>query len=440
MNDDVIRRCILEFYEVGLPEYVRRDADVPTLKDTVTTIVGGRKVGKTYRTYQFIGEAIQAGLIPSLEHVCYLHFDDERLLEMQTADLRRIDEVFLELSRATAKTGLLFVFDEIHRIPDWEYFALRLKRNPNWHVLVTGSSAELEEGKVGRQLRGKTVTVRLAPLSFREFLRFKGEEPQRSRYSTSAVAKLNGLLGEYMETGCYPAAVGLAPAVRRELLRQYFNSIVAADFVDRLEVKHPLSCKLFLRNLLHGNACPYTHKKARNNLASIGHPLAPNTITDWFSAAQDSYLIGTCAIHSSSVKRREQNYRKPYAIDWAMARIVSDFAEPRVSRILEALVYWQLRRSGLLVSYDLVGPDKHEVDFVVAESGKLPHQAIQVCVDLSDATVAEREERAFAQLADRLGPEIEPLIITLRKPPAGARLRMPVVRAWDWLLNRQPVL
>jgi predicted AAA+ superfamily ATPase len=124
---------------------------------------------------------------------------------MRAADLRRIDEVFLGLIQAAPGDRLIFVFDEIHRIEGWEFFALRLNRNPNWRVIVTGSSADLEEDKVGRQLRGKTLTMRLYPLSFREFLRFRGQEPDRREFSTLDTARLSRLFGEYITTGSYPA-------------------------------------------------------------------------------------------------------------------------------------------------------------------------------------------------------------------------------------------
>ena len=50
MHAETIARCLLEFRETGLPDYVVRDAELPVVRDTVTTIVGARKAGKTYLT------------------------------------------------------------------------------------------------------------------------------------------------------------------------------------------------------------------------------------------------------------------------------------------------------------------------------------------------------------------------------------------------------
>lgn len=431
--DEVIRRCLLEFYEIGLPEHVRRDVDPPLMEDAVITIVGGRRVGKTYLTYQIIEDYIQRRIVSSIDHVCYVHFDDERLIELQVDDLRRIDEIFLEISGATAKTKLLFVFDEIHRIRNWELFVLRLNRNPNWRVVVTGSSSDLEEDKVGRQLRGKTFTIRLHPLSFQEYLRFLGQDPPGKRISTQAAAKFKRLFRRYMETGSYPAVVDLKQTDRREVLRQYFNAVVASDFVDTKRIVRPLSCKLYLRNLLQRNASAYTHKKERNILSSMGHKIQPDTVADWFNWARESYFIGVNTIDSPSIKKQEQNYRKIYAIDWALANTVSSFAEPRTSRVLESIIYWHIQRSGLHTSYALLGRERHEIDFMVSEPGSPPHLAVQVCQNVSDPRVWEREIRGLVKVTDEA--EVEPLVIVLDEPPASLRKQVPMERAWEWCLH-----
>ncbi|MFC1462361.1 ATP-binding protein [Verrucomicrobiota bacterium] len=434
MQDEIIRRCILEFRDIGIPDFIPREVDVPILKNMVTTIVGARKVGKTYLTYQLIDQFIRQKHIPSLKHVCYLHFDDERLLEMQLPDLRRIDQIFLELSSASPKDKLLFVFDEIHRIPDWEFFALRLNRNPNWHVIVTGSSADLEEDKVGKQLKGKTFTTRLYPLSFREFLRFSTEDvPRKKSLSTSDAAQLSRNFREYMKTGSYPAVHEVRPENHRDLLRQYFNSIVASDFVDNRDVRHPLSCKIYLRNLLQRNACPYTHKKERNILASMGHAMSPTTITDWFSGAVESYFIGVSTINSPSVKKQEQNYRKIYAVDWALANAVNAFGDRRTPHALEAIIYWHLQRMGFLTPYALVGSDKQEVDFVAGLPDQLPSLAVQVCMDVSAPDVLDRESRALDGFVAAM--DVEPLILTLDDPPSGLSSKYPIEKAYEWCLR-----
>jgi len=433
--EHMIRERLLDFHRNGVPAYTRRDGGVPLLPNVVTTLVGGRKTGKTFRAYQAIDEQLSAGAIPELGQVCYLHFDDEALSAMTQADLGLVDKVFLSLQSSDSLQGpLLFVFDEIHRVDGWEQFVLRLARNAAWRVLVTGSSSELEADRVGRQLRGKAFTRRLHPLSFREFLRFQESELTPGRYSTAEAATARRLLGEYLEIGSYPALALLAPGLRREMLQSYFASIVAADFIFARDIANPVACKTFLRELLQKNACPYTHRKQLRNLAAMGHRLGPATVSDWFHWAEDSYFVEGCCIHTESQKRREQNFRKVYAVDWALANAVSTWTDGRSTRSLECLVYWHLRRAGLEVTYDLVGTDKHEIDFLAARPNEEPHLAIQVCYRLANRDVVEREVRGFERLRRRY-PGIECVVVTGETPAASEATVLSSIPAWQWCLE-----
>ncbi len=435
MNDDVIKERILDFHVLGMPEYLKRDQDVPFLRDMATSIAGARKAGKTYRAFQAIRELIYSGRIAGIDQVCYLHFDDEALLGLDVHSLSAVDRVFLSLESTSSQADgtHLYVFDEIHKIEGWEAFVLRLIRKQNQLVLITGSSVDLEEDKVGRQLRGKTFTRRLFPLSFSEFLKFRETQIVPRRYAASDIPLLSRLFGEYVEIGSYPGVVTAPRVLQHELLLNYFSSVVSADFVFDKPVSNPIACKTYLRNLLQRNGSPYRHKKERNSLASMGHPVAPHTISQWFHWAESAYLVEGCPIHSPSRKRIEQNYRKVYTVDWALAAAVSGAVDDRRSRALESIVYWHLRREGYLVSYDLVGPEKYEIDFLVRYPGKEPHVAIQVCYSLASSDVVEREVRGFKFLCKRY-PGIECCIITAdERPPSLPGIRTKT--AWRYCLE-----
>ncbi len=410
--DDIIRERILDFHQAGIPEFIRRDITVNHVKDMVTTIVGGRKTGKTYLTYQIIDDLLRERKIRSLKQVCYLHFDDEVLSLLKTEDLSRIDRIFLSvLGGDGEKESLLFVFDEIHNVPGWENFVLRLKKKSNWLVVVTGSTAELEEDKVARQLRGKTFTNRIYPLSFKEFLRFNGSTLDLTMMSGFDKAEAMRKFGDYMEKGSYPAAATLDLPLIRQMLQNYFNSIVVSDFIMNKNIQNPAACKAYLRNLLQKNSCPYTHKKELNNLRSIGFNLAPRTISDWFRLSEDVYFIGNAGINSNSPKRISQNYRKIYCCDWAMSNAVSGWSEKRTSRTLEAIVFWHLFREGFKLAYDIVGQEKYEMDFIVSRPGENASLAIQVCSDVNDEMTMERESRSL-RLFCKHNPGIRPIILT----------------------------
>jgi predicted AAA+ superfamily ATPase len=144
------------------------------------------------------------------------------------------------------------------------------------------------------------------------------------------------------------------------------------------------------------------------------------------------HLLGSAGIRSPSRKRIAQNYRKIYCCDWAMATSVTGWSEKRTSRNLEAMVYWHLARRGFDVSYDLAGPDKAEIDFIVAQPGEPPFAAVQVCSDLTaDVTVA-REMKGLSWYAST-NPRIRPCVIAPDGPTGAAAV--PNILAVDFLLG-----
>ena len=96
-------------------------------------------------------------------------------------------------------------------------------------------------------------------------------------------------------------------------------------------------------------------------------------------------------------------------------------------------MYWHLVRRGFDVSYDLAGPDKAEIDFIVARPGEPPFAAVQVCSDLTaDATTA-REMKGLSWYAGT-NPGIRPCVIA---PDGGLTeaATVPNLQAVDFLLG-----
>ena len=174
MFEQEIERKIGDFRELGFPDFIPRESHLQMADNMVSTIIGARRAGKSYRTIQAASELIKRKAIKSINHICLLDFDNPILSSIKATDLKVIQNTFLKLSPdIELKTHLLFVLDEIHKISGWEEYVIDLSRNPNWKVIVTGSSSKLLKHDIATELRGKAVSSTLYPLSFSEFLRFK---------------------------------------------------------------------------------------------------------------------------------------------------------------------------------------------------------------------------------------------------------------------------
>ncbi len=432
--EDIIRQRIMEFHEDGIPQYYQRDIEIPFIEDMSNTIIGGRKVGKTYLTYQAIDHLLKTGKISSIKQVCYLHFDDETLMELRVQDLRLIESVFFSLQKETnLDLPAVFVFDEIHRIKGWENYILRLKKRKNWYVIITGSSADLKEDKVSRQLRGKSFTTYLHPLSFKEYLRFN-EISVKEKYSTKTIVEYQKSFKNYLDWGSYPALPQVPIKFRRDLLRNYFNSIIASDFLYDKKIANVPAFKLFLRNLMQKNACCYWHKKEFNNISFAGYKISPTSLRNWYLWAEERFILASNHIYTDSSKKIEQNYRKIYTIDWALSNAVSYINEQRITQNLESLVYWHLHRKNYHITYLLVGTQKHEVDFLVSEKNSKPHLAIQVCYNLRSQETIEREIRSLKEVK-KIYPDIQCQIISGSDQKIKTDEQIEIIPAWRWCLE-----
>lgn len=435
MHEEEIARKIGDFRELGFPEVVRRDCPLHMAENTVATLVGARRAGKTYRALQAATDLVSSGKLESLEHVCALDFDNPVLSQMSATELSSIQRSFLKLTPgAGQKTPLVFVLDEIHKIKGWEEYVVDLSRNPNWLVIVTGSSSKLLRDEIATELRGKSLSSVVYPLSFREYLRFRAVDRQPVSTAEQAIAMRH--FDSYIQSGSFPAISRAEPRVHEPLLREYFETMVLKDIIQRYEVSQPNACIAVLRHLLSNMSRPFTVKSLHSFAAGAGHHISRETLANYVRWAQDSWFLFSVPIFSSSTKELERNYRKLYCIDWALANANSLTWDGSRSQALENAVYIHLRREFPRVHYYLTRSKRQEVDFVAVDSRGKPVKAVQVCLDLRDEGTRGRELSALVSTAKYLGVE-EALVVTYATSATiqqeGITVR--VVPAWRWMLE-----
>lgn len=430
-----LARKIADFHQVGLPPYVPRDGRLHLGEQMVATVIGGRRVGKSYRVLQAAEELIAARHLPSLAHVCPVDFDNPILSSLAARDLHLIQDTFLRLNPAfDLKTPLVFLLDEIHRIPGWEDYVIDLSRNPRWRVVVTGSSARLLRDQVATALRGKAISTVIYPLSFKEFLRFKNGPTNAA--GTKAQADLRRWFDEYLKWGAYPALARLEERSREPLLREYFDTMILKDILQRFNVSKPRNCLHLYSYLLSliGRAC--TTQGAYDFLKGAGYATSRNAVHDYLAWAEDAWLLFWVPIHAHSRREQERNHHKVYCLDWALATRNSQVWDGSFSRAFENLVFLQLHRNFPRVRYYLTRRQRQEVDFVVSDHHGKPVLAAQVCQDLSLPETRRREIEPLAATAKYFGLK-EAWIITLNQQERLVQdgVKIQVAPAWRWLIE-----
>ncbi len=331
----------------------------------------------------------------------YFNFEDERALNFDVLDFERLDDAFSEMNPGATD----YFFDEIQNVPGWERF-VRRKLDEGKKFFITGSNSSLMSKELGTRLTGRHLTYDLFPMSYTEALRLSGESASLASFNT------------YFTTGGFP---GYIRHDNDMMLQQVFDDIVVKDIVVRYGLKDPLLVKNLAIYLMTNAGKEFSYNSLKKSF-DVG---TASTISNFVSYFEDSYLLFTIPKFSYSYKQRLMNPKKAYAIDHGLARVNSvSFSEDK-GRILENIVFLQLRRQHPEIYYFR---EKSECDFIVKDAaGQL--LAMQVCYKLDEDNL-RREMKGLREAMDVAGIK-KGLIITLDQEDKFDDIN--AVPAWKWL-------
>lgn len=394
--------------------YIRREIPDSYLNGPDILVISGiRRCGKSTLLQQ-IRESKK-------ERDYFLNFDDERLVHMTAADLQLLHETFMELFGVQTN----FYFDEIQNVPGWERFVRRLHDAGN-KVFVTGSNATMLSRELGTHLTGRYLPFELFPFSFREFLKFSGHSlsslEQHSSHGRSLIQKW---FLEYFNKGGFP---GFLSSGNPETLKSLYQSILYRDVM----VRNHLTSEKEMLELVYYLASNIARPTTNSSLAlTIGVKNA-TTIRNYLGFLENTYLLFQLHAFDYSVKKQLRNPRKTYFIDIALVRTLGFLFSDESGRLLENLVFIELKRRGLDIYYH---KGKKECDFVIRH-GTGVSQAIQVCHTLDSQETRNRE---LAGLLDAMTvynlAEGRILTASTEEKFTSAKGTILIQPVWKWLME-----
>jgi predicted AAA+ superfamily ATPase len=431
--EELIDALIADFQERELPRVTVRDLSLPGLPGKADVVVGMRRSGKTYFLYQQIGERLASGI--DRGRLLYINFEDERLLPLAAADLSRIPEAFYRRFPASREHLCWFFFDEIQNVPGWETFVRRLLDTEKVALVLTGSSARLLSREIASSLRGRSLSTEILPFSFAESLRHAGIEPP-AKWPPGAKIRslLEHRLERYLESGGFPEVQAIPQDLRVRVLQEYIDVVIFRDVVERHGVDNLPALRYLERSLLASPAGRFSVSKLFNDLKSQGLRVGKDTLYEYLAYLEDSYLLFTVSVASSSARVRQVNPRKCYSVDPALSAAVSFRASGDIGHLLETAVYLELRRRGRSLAY-VATRSGYEVDFL-ADDHRGSRELVQVSAGLEEPATRQRELRALEEGMRETSCE-RATLVTLREEGAADLAGRPVriVPAWRWLLE-----
>lgn len=394
----------------------KRDVTIPEIPGKAFSIIGMRRAGKTTFLGQKLEERLRVG--HPRESLILVNLEDDRLAGLEVHDLDwMLEEYFRRYPGLRVEGPVTLALDEVQVVPGWERFVRRVMDTEPVEFLLSGSSARLLSREVGTALRGRALEVLVHPFSFREALRHAGKEPQSlpGQQDSSERSALDHALRRYLVVGGFPEAQGVEdPHDRARLLRSYVDTAVLRDVIERHAVSNPVALRWLQRHLLSVPAGTFSIQKLFHTMRSQGIPVGKDTLHDYLSHLEDSFLVRTVWMHTTSERQRMVNPRKVYPVDPGLIAVYARSGEPETGRALETVVMLHLERLGYELGWVRTA-EGGEVDFHASAPGR-ETLLVQVAASVTDEGTFGREVRAL-QAAVVQYPEARPLLLTLDSSP-----------------------
>jgi hypothetical protein len=367
----------------------------------VLLIKGVRRSGKS----TLMAQIVQALLAKNEDPRQILRVNLEEPLYAPEYSLDLLEQIYRVYREKVYPAGKCFLFlDEIQNIPGWERWVRGRGETENMKIVLTGSSAELLSRETGAKLTGRQVSFEIFPLSFAEFLRFKGAAAESKEDYFARKPLIRNLLAEYRQYGGFPEVVLRPEAEDKELLlRQYFEDILYRDVVSRHKIRDILTLQNLAVFLLTNIGRLTSVTNLKRNFA-----VSQDKVEHYTSALLESYLVCRVPKFALSLKKSLRARFKPYAIDTGLRnRVAFTFSEDS-GWLAENLVLHHLRQRHENLFY---GSNGVEVDFLVKEGMRVA-QSIQVWyADPAETQIPARELTPFA-VHPRVADSGESLLIT----------------------------
>ena len=384
----------------------------------ITIITGIRRSGKSTLMYQMIGNLLKEGV--DSKQILFVNLEDKKLSDDSLDDIYTCYR-----GNVNPEKKAYIFFDEIHKKKGWEVWIRKkydLKANDKF--VISGSCSYLLRKEYSTLLTGRNLTFEVFPLSFEEFLLFKGLEVKKENISKGILLEKTKLLiqkylREYLNFGGFPEVILKEEEFKMKLLKQYFDDILYKDIVDRYNISSQKAFDLAMF-LVTNFTSQISLRNLRNSLG-----ISYDTIKDYLSYYREAFLFFILDHFSYSFKEQKTLPSKIYCIDNGLRNAVSFKFSKDEGKLAENLVLIELKRREKEVFY---WTGKHEVDFIVKENQNL----VAINVTYADE-IDERELKALLEFKKNFARTKEFIVITKNLEKKENRIKF--IPLWKWLLE-----
>lgn len=356
------------FYPRIIYPQVQKSLDKPE----ATIITGMRRTGKTFILNHIYAEISDNKLFLDLEnrahHEVFLLPDYDQVWR----------ELQIRYGLDPTRRAVIFL-DEIQSLPILPSVMKYLSDHYPIKFVVTGSAGYYLKNLFSESLAGRKIIFELFPLTFSEFLVFKGYSKRltdTTGLNFEAIAKpvirpktMSFFFDEYVKYGGFPGVVlAKSPAEKEQKLKDILYSYIDNDVKKLSDFKKIGDMENLIRLLV-----PRIGQKIEITKLAMEASLSRQTITEYLEFLEMTYFIFRLSPFTKSVGREISKAQKLYFCDTGLANILGSLSS---GQELENTVFTNLRaKYQPLLAFEKIRywqkPGGAEIDFILGRSTAL---------------------------------------------------------------------
>ena len=325
----------------------------------VKIVTGIRQCGKSYLLFKLFRDYLIEVGVPA-NHIIAIALDDYGNKVLQNPDA-----LYAHIKNAIADDGDYYILlDEIQLVADFESVINGFLHIPNADIYVTGSNLRFLPSNMITKFRGHGDEIRVYPLNFSEFYSVYGGGFDRAWIM-------------YCNYGGMPLCLSMdTQDDKTKYLSNLFDTTYLADIISRNNLRGNAEINK-LTDVLASSVGSLTNPLRLSGALGSAKNAKPsvNTVTNYLNYLQDAFLIEKAIRYDIKGKKYINTPAKYYFVDMGLRNARLSFRQQEYTRIMENVIYNELRLRGYSVDVGVVenvGKEngesvkkKLEIDFVV---------------------------------------------------------------------------
>ena len=412
--------------------------------DFVKIITGIRRCGKSSLMKLMIKHLLENGI--EKEQIVQINFESIEFKKMNVETLYS----YVKNNLPKDKKAYLF-FDEIQKIPEWQDAINSFRVDFECDIYITGSNAFLLSSEYATYLAGRSVEIKVYPLSFIEFLDFHGYKiigkknliggiTRKIENENGETYEIKELFEAYMTFGGMPSLTEVPLELDKALtiLDGIYSSVVIRDILEREKQRgrRQVTDSSLLRKIIMFLADNIGNNTSINSISNIllneklidAKPAA-QTVQSYVSTLLEAYIFYEIKRFDIKGKEYLKTLGKYYIVDIGLKNYLLGFRNRDIGHSIENIVYFELLRHGYDVAIGKIG--ENEIDFIATNINSKIY--IQVTESMANLGTRERELAPFYKIKDNF----EKIVITNDESHLGIQDGIKIIRLIDFLLDEK---